>query len=182
MEHPAERFPSVFGPNKSQFWTEYPYMLPCLWAAALCFVTFVLGAAFLNEVCLEYLSQNVERSSFLPKTLEVKSIPVHGHGDYQPLDQDPSVEVDEERGGERPLKVKEPSGPESLPSIRAVFVRPVLAAVLNYGTLAMLDIAYFSIATVFFAVSSSCDQTNDETLNSSRSQSQRAVSTSHLLK
>lgn len=32
-------------------------MLPCLWAAALCFVTFVLGAAFLKEVCSNYPSK-----------------------------------------------------------------------------------------------------------------------------
>lgn len=50
------------------------------------------------------------------------------------------------------------------PEIRDVLVRPVLAAVLNYGTLAILDIAYFAIITVFFAVSHSPSHHEDRSL------------------
>lgn len=63
-------------------------------------------------------------------------------------------EVDQEQTEDRPLRAEEVHRTEGgSPPMSAVFVRPVLTAVLNYGTLAMLDIAYFSIATVFFAVS-----------------------------
>jgi hypothetical protein len=48
LQHPAERFPSVFG--GSAFWIKHPYFLPCLCVAGFCGFTFLLGLLLLEEV------------------------------------------------------------------------------------------------------------------------------------
>ncbi|KAF8305059.1 MFS general substrate transporter [Clavulina sp. PMI_390] len=130
LEHPAERFPAIFGPEKARLWTTYPYLLPCLLASIFCSLMFLVGWAFLRET--------LSPSHPAPST---------DHGDYEALPQDSPIEQSSPISPADNLPQ-----PKRAPTMREVLTRPVVIAVLNYGTLAMLDIAYFSIMTVFFAV------------------------------
>ena len=47
LSRPHERFPILFG---NWFWEEYPYLLPCLFAAAACAFCFIFIWIFLKEV------------------------------------------------------------------------------------------------------------------------------------
>jgi hypothetical protein len=47
LSRPHERFPEVF---KSQFWVDYPYLLPCLFSAFFAVVAFMITLIFLKEV------------------------------------------------------------------------------------------------------------------------------------
>lgn len=153
LEHPATRFPALFGGSK--FWTDYPYFLPCLWGSVLCFFTFVIGSAFLQEVRSTATSDQLRDTtvtSFCYRVKTLKSSPNIVHAEYESLAQEPSTPLASHDEEERPELPPTPLSSRSTPSMRAVLVRPVLFAVLNYASLALLDIAFFSINTVFFAV------------------------------
>jgi hypothetical protein len=47
LSHPQDRWPGCFS---HPFWTEYPYFLPCLVAAAYALLSLVLSALYLKEV------------------------------------------------------------------------------------------------------------------------------------
>ena len=47
MSHPQDRWPGLFSHN---FWSEYPYFLPCLVVAALALFVFTATALFFEEV------------------------------------------------------------------------------------------------------------------------------------
>ncbi|KAF8305055.1 MFS general substrate transporter [Clavulina sp. PMI_390] len=128
LEHPAEKFPGVFGSHRVLLWTTYPYLLPCLVAASFCFIAFLIGWVFLKETLPP--SRTIERDE-----------------DHEALPHTSSIDEDDAStpllNGSR--KIKEPS-------MRELLTRPIIISILNYGSLALLDIAYFSIMTVFFAV------------------------------
>lgn len=47
LSRPQDRWPGLFSHH---FWSEYPYFLPCLVAAAICLVQSAITALFLKEV------------------------------------------------------------------------------------------------------------------------------------
>ncbi|KAF8305056.1 MFS general substrate transporter [Clavulina sp. PMI_390] len=131
LEHPAERFPAVFGPKRTRIWVTYPYLLPCLAASIFCFIMAVVGYVFLKET---------RAFIYSPPSKMTRS-------DYEPIPQDSFIERNDPTTpllGRKPTKNKQ--------SLREVLIRPVLISILNYGCLAILEISYFSIMTVFFAV------------------------------
>lgn len=82
----------------------------------------------------------------MSQTLQTKAAPNSDENGYYSLPQE-SLAVEE--GGE---VTDATSRSCRTPSMRDAMIRPVLFAALNYVNLAMLDIAYFSIAMVFYAV------------------------------
>ena len=48
LSRPQDRWPHIFS---HPFWAVYPYFLPCLVAAAFTFMSFVITALCLEEVC-----------------------------------------------------------------------------------------------------------------------------------
>ena len=47
LSRPHERFPTLFG---NWFWEQYPYLLPCLFSAVFCALSFIVTGLLLEEV------------------------------------------------------------------------------------------------------------------------------------
>ena len=48
LSRPQDRWPYTFS---HRFWADYPYFLPCLVSAAFTFLSFIILALYLEEVC-----------------------------------------------------------------------------------------------------------------------------------
>ncbi|KZV82755.1 MFS general substrate transporter [Exidia glandulosa HHB12029] len=122
LSHPYERYPSWFGNNV--FWKEYPYMLPCMVAAAYSAIFFTMALLFLQET--------------RPKrTLAGK--------EYHELSDVPDTPTVIEPS---PTDLSDPEAP---PSLRSLLRGPILNVVMCYNLLALTEIAYGVLQPLIFA-------------------------------
>ncbi|KAK2459583.1 hypothetical protein APHAL10511_008393 [Amanita phalloides] len=108
--------------GSSEFFKKYAYFLPCAVCSAFLLMTWMFGSAALKETKKKLSSV----SSQLKRVIRE---------DMQPQ---------EAQGGE--------DENDSLPlPLRAILTPKVIAAAVNYGTLSMVDTAYYSVHSVFLS-------------------------------
>ncbi|KAJ7690065.1 major facilitator superfamily domain-containing protein [Mycena rosella] len=122
LANPAVRYPDTLG--KIPILREFPYLLPCATAGALAFCAFVFGVFGLKET--------------LPSAIAYQKKSQRGT-EIEPLLSDSSVAPE-----------GEPST-DAVPPLRALFVRPVLIALLNHGLLCFCQMSYDVLIPLVYA-------------------------------
>ncbi|KAF6743819.1 major facilitator superfamily transporter [Ephemerocybe angulata] len=120
LSRPADRFPQSV--FAGQFWKDYPYFLPCLATATYTALTFVVTAIWLKESIPQKIKHSRKRV-----TSDASDITV--------TDRSPA-EADEDDNAPLPL--------------RSVLTFPVVISILNYVTLAFLNISVNALLPLFF--------------------------------
>ncbi|KAJ2934959.1 hypothetical protein H1R20_g2101, partial [Candolleomyces eurysporus] len=123
LSRPADRFPELFG---AQFWKEYPYFLPCLATAAFTAIVLVTTIIWFKE-------SN-------PKKAYRRKRATSGSSEATLIDDSYNDSVDGISG--------EADG-KPLP-LRSILTFPVVISVLNYVTLAFLNISANALMPLFF--------------------------------
>jgi MFS family permease len=122
LARPRDRWPTLFS---AQFWIDYPYFLPCVVPAALTVMCMVLNVIYLEETNLASKGQRNWRR-FLPWLSKEKPVFIVPGTEQTSQSQDP------------------------IP-ISAVLTSPVKMAVVNYGTLCIVDIMLAALRPLFLA-------------------------------
>ncbi|THH19232.1 hypothetical protein EW146_g1881 [Bondarzewia mesenterica] len=127
FSRPHDRFPDAF---KNKFWKLYPYFLPCAVAAGYCMMSLLTTAAFLKETLNKDLTSKTYSSDAGSNAANsgIADRPALECGDMQ-----------ESRIQEKPVP------------LRGLFTLPVLLSVVNYGFLALLDIALAALLPLFYS-------------------------------
>ncbi|KAF8317183.1 MFS general substrate transporter [Clavulina sp. PMI_390] len=128
IQHPAERL-SLFKGNK--FLAANPYFLPCFLAASCCACAWIFAFFALGET----LNAKAKAKSTKKSAKSYGAIP-NPSTSSSPLDPD----------------VPPPKSETQDNSLRSVLTRPVILAIMNYGWLALLEISFWAILTVFLPV------------------------------
>ncbi|OJA20736.1 hypothetical protein AZE42_12513, partial [Rhizopogon vesiculosus] len=132
LSRPADRFPRLFG--QSTFLKTHPYFLACAGPALFTALAWLVTYMLLHETVptttsLWSLIQNKCRNMFV--FTHPKSLPADGSHSNDT--------IQDSRDDSKPLP------------LRALLTSHVLIAMLNYATLALLDIALRSLIPVFYA-------------------------------
>ncbi|KAG8213658.1 MFS general substrate transporter [Butyriboletus roseoflavus] len=126
LARPQDNFPRLFS---SPFWGEFPYFLPCGVAAGFALLTFVSTIFFLNEslpfrATPEKHASSVDRES-------------GGHQvNYATIDQQPEFTP--------------PPSDAPMP-LSKLLTAPRVLRIANYGVLAILEIAFYSLQPLFYS-------------------------------
>ncbi|KAI6042027.1 major facilitator superfamily domain-containing protein [Pisolithus marmoratus] len=127
LEHPAEKFPAVFG--DSVFFKTYPYFLPCSVSATFAVICWFIAYFSLKETITAQMSP---KDYFLGR----KRKPQEPHAG-PPAMADNGVQCDASEG--------------QLP-LRKLLVRPVLIAAGCYAFFLLIDMAIRTVLPVYFAM------------------------------
>ncbi|KAJ7082879.1 major facilitator superfamily domain-containing protein [Mycena belliarum] len=122
LANPASRYPDSLG--KIHLFREFPYLLPCATVGALAFGAFVFGFLGLKET--------------LPSALARQKKAQQGT-EAEPLLSESSASSQTE------------ASPEDIPPLRALFVRPVLIALLNHAFLCFCQMSYDVLIPLVYA-------------------------------
>lgn len=159
LSHPYERFPKVFG---GAFWHQYPYFLPCFASACFSGVSFLIALCFLKEVSH---STQTEDPILMPlQTVQKK--PVQEPHEQSLVEAHSQATVSQRNtlgGAGNPHRdstvghgrdcsghtLVEP-GNQVIP-FRDLLTGPVVLSIVNYGALAILDIALSALQPLFFS-------------------------------
>lgn len=131
LSHPAERFPRLFG--QSIFLKTHPYFLACAGPALFTALAWLVTYTLLQETVpttTSYWSLIQNRC---------RTILAFGHTKPPQLDRSNSDAVQDSPDNSKPLPLS------------ALMTPHVLIVILNYGTLALFDIALRSLIPVFYA-------------------------------
>ncbi|KAF8317182.1 MFS general substrate transporter [Clavulina sp. PMI_390] len=128
LQHPAERL-LIFKGNK--FLAANPYFLPCFVSALCCacawvFAFFALGETLNAESKVRSTNKTVKSYGAIPNASTPSSV------------LDPNVLPTTSEANDT--------------SLRSVLTRPVILAITNYGWLALIEISFWAILTVFLPI------------------------------
>ncbi|KIM53133.1 hypothetical protein SCLCIDRAFT_1223128 [Scleroderma citrinum Foug A] len=126
LEHPAEKFPAVFG--GSTFLKEYPYFLPCFISAIIAAVCWLIFAVFFKETANVQMSP---KEYFIRRWRRSQSSLTDS-----PAATENGVVIDDR---ETPL------------SFRELLIAPVLVATGSYASFTILDISFRTVLPVYLA-------------------------------
>ncbi|EIW83691.1 MFS general substrate transporter [Coniophora puteana RWD-64-598 SS2] len=129
LARPQDQWPHIFA---GKFWADYPYFLPCAISSGFAMIVFVLIVFFLKETVKKQSTAEKRRSWLLDSTAEYGAV----DNAAQPLCSSPP-----------PYS----SNPEEPIPMRSLLTPPVFVCVANYGMLATLEIAYYSIQPLFYS-------------------------------
>ncbi|KAJ7199556.1 major facilitator superfamily multidrug-resistance, DHA1 sub-family [Mycena haematopus] len=122
LANPATRYPDTLG--KIDILREYPYLLPCATAGLLAFVAFVIGFLGLKET----LPAAVARQKKSRQGTEVEPL-LSNDSDVSPANATPT----------------------EVPPLRALFIRPVLIALMNHAFLCFCQMSYDVMIPLVYA-------------------------------
>ncbi|KAG8831961.1 hypothetical protein FRC17_002285 [Serendipita sp. 399] len=136
FSHPAEHFGGVFA---TDFWKHNPYFLPCSISAAYSLLCSVLGLWFLEETHPSFRRPDKGKYIRLSGAEENILTPMQEIGGPYSSQAEPQEDL------------LQPVKPRT--DFRHLCTKKVLISVLNYGVLALLDIALQALLPVFLATS-----------------------------
>ncbi|KAF9009942.1 major facilitator superfamily multidrug-resistance, DHA1 sub-family [Cyathus striatus] len=129
---PAERWPNTLG--KIAILRDYPYFLPCLVAAMVAFVSFVISFVGLKETLP---SASLKRNK--PNAIRYARETTSG-------EHDASTALISESVGQSYLAIEQPASEAELderpPTFRSILTRETIILCINHGILSFTDIAY----------------------------------------
>lgn len=128
LSRPHDRYPGTFG---GTFWTKFPYFLPCAVAASYSALSFIITAVFLKEVCISLNLATWSRSDHSQTLPKGKRAGSQDFAEDEPLSH--------------------PHKHEAMSLRKLVSYQPVLLSVGNYGSLALIEMAFLAVLPLFYS-------------------------------